>query len=306
MTRPVGNGDRNGPFDEAFDRQAAGALKEQADTLLFNGLVFDERLRTSIRARAAEGPAGRPGGSGGARAGAGWRRGRWPWLGAVSAAAAVLVLAFRLVFAPAGWQPADRFAAEAAPASEGAPAGEEVPAEDAGAASYAKVAPEGGGAPAAAPAEAPAEAPASEPAAAAEEPRAAQDPEATLAQAERSVGFHVLRPTVLPSGAALERADYDPLHVRQVYRLPGGATLEIGQSEGGLVDRNDPAHPANRGAERVSVNGAEGWLIRSRSAGVPGGWASVTWHQDRFQLSVGWSRWDVPLEELLRIAASLR
>lgn len=118
---------------------------------------------------------------------------------------------------------------------------------------------------------------------------------------------NVLRPANLPPGTVLDDVRYYPSSIMQTYRLSGGVILKIAQNEGGLPDRDDPAHPANRGAERVAVNGAEGWLIRSRpSSADTGGSATLSWQQDRFALVIIWSVWDVPLEELLRVAVSLR
>lgn len=200
---------------------------------------------------------------------AGTRRwhGRWLYLAAVPAAAAALALALRLSSAPADWKAADRYAGAPA-ASEAAPAAEVATTVTDTAGSAAKGA---------------------------------------LAQAERSLGFHVVRPAELPPGATLESVDYEPLWVRQVYRLSGGDTLDITQHDGGLVDRQDPTHPANRGAESVSVNGSAGWLSRSRPASRDaGGSATLVWQQDRFRLSISWSQWDVPADKLLRIAGSVR
>lgn len=300
MTRPVGNGEVDDPADEDFDRMAGEALKEQADVLLFGGLEFDERMRAAIRARAAEDRVRTRRGPG-----------RWIYLAALPAAAAALALAFRLGLPMAAPQGAGEFARGAGANGDTAAAPSELPAAKAASQADAGVNPEAmrvmpdagsaGGA-----SEAKAEAPVRE--AFSEENRPAfQTPEETLTQAERSLGFHVYRPAELPPGAAPDGVVYDPLWVRQVYRLPGGATIEITQFEGGFPDRKDPAHPANRGAERVAVNGGEGWLTRSRPAsGDAGGSVTLTWQYDLFRFSVTWTQWDVPAEDLLRVAASLR
>lgn len=300
MTRSADDAAENGRADEAFDRLVGGALREQADARFFAGLAFDDRMRQAIRARAQAGPA------------LARRRRWWAWMGALSAAAALL-LAFRLSSAPVGWKAASQVAGGAEEASRANAASEAVPQP-----AEAGLGAAGAPAPEAAPAldaEIAAEgrrraAPVPSPAdggTGTEDLRLLEDPEAVLARAEQSLGFHVLRPAALPPGAALVGVTYDPLLVRQVYRLPGGATIEITQFDGGLVDRNDPAHPANRGGERVVVNGAEGWLTRSGpGSGVSGGWAVLTWRQDRFQFAVAWSEGGVPVEEILAVAASLR